>query len=207
MRGQAMSDTPVCACCKYAANTLHAHETEKESRFEGETVEYCTICYETYFAVMDQYPKHRDHDVIALMRGIAYLGNMILERIERRARMTVRNNDGLPFSKWAPADKFAFAFENQYSDLFAHCETEFELDDNRKWRFDFAWEQIQLAVEIDGFGFGHQAQQRIAQNNEKRNAAVACGWRVLVYDSRLLGSREAVEDAVHQVAECIINWD
>ena len=60
----------------------------------------------------------------------------------------------------------------------------------RKWRFDFANPAIRLAVEIDG-GTGDHRHGTVwgrEADNEKRNEAVARGWRVLV------GSTEQAQD-------------
>ena len=76
----------------------------------------------------------------------------------------------------------------------------------RRWKFDYAWPALKVAVEVDGFGFGHQAQQDIAKQNEKRNAAVTQGWKVLVFDSRNLGSKEKVQDAVDQIKELLMRY-
>lgn len=112
----------------------------------------------------------------------------------------VRNAQGKPFSKWKPAEKFEWQLERcGIAKVLSYLHKEYEFDEVRKWRFDFAWPAVNLAVEIDGFGYGHQAQQHIAANNEKRNAAVEQEWRVLVYDSRMLGSKAKVEEAVEQV--------
>jgi len=108
----------------------------------------------------------------------------------------IRNAKGEPFSKWKPADRFAYVFREEGTGFWIVCKPEFRFDADRKWRFDFAWPGEKLAVEIDGFGYGHQAVNRISDNNEKRNAAVEQGWRVLVYDSKYLGSRQRVSEAV-----------
>lgn len=110
----------------------------------------------------------------------------------------VRNANGQPFSKWLPAEKFRHCMN---SDMQSHCREEHEFCDDRKWRFDFCWPQLHVAVEIDGFGYGHQAQQQMAADNEKANRAVAMGWRVFRYNSRQLGSKRGVEEAVDQVWE------
>ena len=47
----------------------------------------------------------------------------------------------------------------------------------RKWRFDFAWPEQLLAVEIDGFG--HHKLSRYTGDVEKFNEATLAGWRVL----------------------------
>ena len=120
---------------------------------------------------------------------------------------TIRNATGEPFSKWKPAEKFSWV-------IVTHCpgfaldmvhEHEFAID--RKFRFDFAWPDIKLAVEIDGFGYGHQAQQQMASDNEKANLAVELGWRVLRYNSRQLGSRAGVDEAVEQTTRVICGVD
>lgn len=72
----------------------------------------------------------------------------------------------------------------------------------RKWRFDFAWPDKRLAVEIDGLvpsGKGrHQTIGGMTKDLEKRNAAVLCGWRVLHYSQIDLRQRPA------QVAEEVL---
>ena len=111
------------------------------------------------------------------------------------------------FSKMKPAEKFAtkWAEVADGGELTGAQPTlEHQFDDQRGWRFDFAWPSLRIAVEIDGFGYGHQAQQHMAADNEKANAAVAKGWRVLRYNSRQLGSHGATEEAVREVCRLIL---
>ena len=112
----------------------------------------------------------------------------------------IRNDRGQPFSKWKPADKFAYVFGGVYPTLWRWVDEEHRFDAVRRWRFDFAWPDLAVAVEIDGFGFGHQAQQGMAADNDKQNAAVVSGWRVFRFNSRQLGSQAGVRDAVDLVA-------
>lgn len=52
----------------------------------------------------------------------------------------------------------------------------------RKWRFDFAWPDMLLAVEIEGGTWAngrHNRAQGYEGDCEKYNAAVMVGWRVL----------------------------
>lgn len=63
----------------------------------------------------------------------------------------------------------------------------------RKWRFDFAWPEQQVAVEIDGgqwlrWGGRHNRDS----DREKMNAAAALGWRVLRYSGEMLNDPAAV---------------
>ena len=108
------------------------------------------------------------------------------------------------FSKMKPAEKFASKWkEHGLTGGDPIQEFEFDAVDGRKWRFDFAWPELMVAVEIDGFGFGHQAMQAMERDNEKQNAAVQQGWWVLRYNSRQLGSHAKVEAAIQQVSEIL----
>ena len=76
----------------------------------------------------------------------------------------IRNDAGEPFSKWKPSDKFAWQWK-QTGLSNAVPKPEFVFDAQRKWRLDYAWPEIRLAVEIDGFGFGHQAIAGMTQDS------------------------------------------
>ena len=54
---------------------------------------------------------------------------------------------------------------------------ELRFDASRKWRFDFAWPDQALAVEIEGSG--HRSIVTFRKDTEKYNAAIAQGWRVM----------------------------
>ena len=51
----------------------------------------------------------------------------------------------------------------------------------RKWRLDFAWLDQKLALEVDGgiYGGRHTRGAGFKKDQEKRNAAILMGWRVL----------------------------
>lgn len=114
----------------------------------------------------------------------------------------LRNADGAPFSKWKPEEKFAAIWALEAPDG-SEPVREYRFHPTRQWRWDFAWPQFRIAVEIDGFGFGHQSLTGIARGHEKQNAGVELGWRVLRFTSRNLGSRQAVSDAIQQVLQVI----
>lgn len=59
---------------------------------------------------------------------------------------------------------------------------EFQFHPRRKWRFDIAWPDLMLAVEIDGgiwSGGRHTRRAGFHKDMEKINAATVLGWRVL----------------------------
>ena len=52
----------------------------------------------------------------------------------------------------------------------------------RKWRFDFAWRDYRVALEVDGGAFiggRHTRGAGFAEDIEKQNEAVRLGWYVL----------------------------
>ena len=61
----------------------------------------------------------------------------------------------------------------------------------RQWRFDFAWPDSLVAVEIQGgtwTGGRHGTGVGIEQDAEKLNAAVSIGWRVALVTSKMIAS-------------------
>ena len=57
----------------------------------------------------------------------------------------------------------------------------------RLWRFDLAWPQQQIALEIEGsffHGGRHGGAQSSVRDMEKRNAAAVLGWRVMIIDTK-----------------------
>lgn len=80
---------------------------------------------------------------------------------------------------------------------------EYRFSKTRKWRFDFAWPEIRLAVELQGGVYSylpsHASAKRIASGYEKINAAQEDGWVVLQYDRSSL-SAGRLEDTVMQIA-------
>lgn len=60
--------------------------------------------------------------------------------------------------------------------------TEHHFHPDRKWRFDFAWLDQKVALEVEGgiwIGGGHNRGKGFAKDIEKYNEAVRLGWRVL----------------------------
>ena len=80
---------------------------------------------------------------------------------------------------------------------------EYRFDDERKWRFDFAWPSQKIAVELSGIGYGHQSIKGISRDAEKLRRATFLGWRVLTYTSACLGSRAKLREAVEEVSRLL----
>lgn len=76
------------------------------------------------------------------------------------------------------------------------CATEYRFHPTRKWRFDFAWVEFAVALEVDGGVWTRGAHGRgsgIVRDIEKGNAAVMLGWRVLRVQPRDLRTMATVE--------------
>lgn len=76
---------------------------------------------------------------------------------------------------------------------------EFRFTKARRWRFDFAFPNEKLAVEIDGSGPGHLSDQGKRKDQEKRNAAVELGWKVLEYPAREVGVAKRLKRIAAQI--------
>jgi len=66
---------------------------------------------------------------------------------------------------------------------------EWKFHDTRKWRFDFAWPDRKLAVELEGgiwINGAHNRGLHFTSDCEKYNAAALLGWTVLRYTSGML---------------------
>jgi hypothetical protein len=68
----------------------------------------------------------------------------------------------------------------------------------RRWRFDFAWPDKKIGVEIEGVGrftFGrHQQKEGYAKDLEKYNAATLAGWRVLRFTTEMVFAGGVIDD-------------
>ena len=73
-------------------------------------------------------------------------------------------------------------------------ETEHRFHPERKWRFDLAWPELMLAVEIDGglwIGGRHVQPIGYERDCEKLNEAIVMGWRVLRFTPGMVESGNA----------------
>ncbi len=61
-------------------------------------------------------------------------------------------------------------------------EAEYQFHPKRRWRFDHAWVEYKIALEIDGGAWSngrHTRGKGFLGDMEKLNEAVISGWRVL----------------------------
>lgn len=87
-----------------------------------------------------------------------------------------------PQAKSIPEETFALTWRVLGGPAF---EREFVFHPTRKWRFDFAWPAVKIAVEIDGGvhdganrGY-HNRKGGFEKDAEKLNEAALLGWRCI----------------------------
>lgn len=75
-------------------------------------------------------------------------------------------------------------------------EREYRFAPPRRWRFDFAWPDLLIAVECEGGIHSHGRHVRASgftADCEKYNAATLAGWRVLRYTASQIEDGTAIE--------------
>jgi len=87
----------------------------------------------------------------------------------------------------------AFALHCQVEHLYP--EREFMFHPDRKWRFDFAWPEQKIAVEVEGIG-RHQSFDGFLADCGKYNSAAKMGWRVLRYTPAMVRAGVAINDVM-----------
>jgi hypothetical protein len=74
-------------------------------------------------------------------------------------------------------------------------ESELTTGDDGEYRLDFAYVDIRLAIEVDGYVW-HFSPQHKRRDEARRNALVLQGWQILVYTWR-----DVTEDPARVAAE------
>ncbi len=83
----------------------------------------------------------------------------------------------------------------QLLDLGLDVRLEYRFHHSRRWRFDIALLDLELAVEVDGGGWIHGRHHRAAgrdRDNEKDAAAQLDGWRVIHVSPEHIANGEAL---------------
>ncbi|MGJ3495795.1 hypothetical protein ACR9PT_14710 [Piscirickettsia salmonis] len=65
-------------------------------------------------------------------------------------------------------------------------EQEYRFHKTRRWRFDFAWPSLKIAVEVEGGTYSqgrHTRGKGFEADCEKYNSAVEAGWQVFRYST------------------------
>ena len=92
--------------------------------------------------------------------------------------------------------ELAFKMQLRAVRLLDGCECEHKFHELRKWRFDFAWPDKQLAIEVEGgtkYGNSRHSKGAGFDNDaEKYNTASAMGWTLFRFSSDMIKSGKAI---------------
>jgi very-short-patch-repair endonuclease len=92
-------------------------------------------------------------------------------------------------NKSALEAKFAWAMKACGRDL-PEPVREYRFHPTRKWRFDWAYPDVKLAIECDGGKWApHGGRHNTTGDREKLNEAARLGWRILRFDGDMLKLR------------------
>ncbi len=73
---------------------------------------------------------------------------------------------------------------------------EYKFHPTRKWRFDWAWPERKIGLEVDGglwIGGRHNRPVTMIKDNEKFNQAALLGWKILKFTPQQFKNGEAAE--------------
>ena len=77
--------------------------------------------------------------------------------------------------------------------LDAQPEQQHRFHPTRRWRFDYAFPSVKLAVEVDGGQWSPRGGRHNTDGDRaKLNAAAVLGWRILRYSGAMLNDPAAV---------------
>jgi hypothetical protein len=110
---------------------------------------------------------------------------------------------GKLWSKMKPAEKFELTWlEHGYGGP-EDYQKDYRFLADRGYELDFAWPKCHVGVEIHGFGFGHQAQQRVARDCEKIREAILVGWLIIPFTTRCISSKDNCLRGVEMVCDVL----
>jgi very-short-patch-repair endonuclease len=91
-------------------------------------------------------------------------------------------------TKTDKAELFAGYWNLLVDDEDATPTREYRFHPDRRWRFDFAWPECRVAVEVDGNAWNTKGGGRHAQDGdrEKINAAMSLDWRVFHFSPQMI---------------------
>ena len=73
---------------------------------------------------------------------------------------------------------------------------EYKFHSNRRWRFDFAWVDLNIGVDVEGGIWlprsGHNTGVGISRDVEKGNALTLLGWKLIRVTGKMIKSGEAL---------------
>ena len=105
-----------------------------------------------------------------------------------------------------PADKILMLLKAKVVKGIPTPKLEYRFHHKRRFRFDLAWREVKVAVEIEGGDWirgRHQRPDGFNKDCEKYNLAAELGWVVLRYTGRMVKERSM--ECLEQIARVIAN--
>ncbi len=167
---------------------LHARLAKKGKKDErtakGRDIEGFTVVPEDHGAGIHHEPqKPRHKGVLPRMRGVCEEGNKGLQR----KRLPLVDAPALPKRRRDRRSRGEIAFAAQLDQAgITGWVREYRFHPKRRWKFDFAWQEKKLAVEIEGGVWiqgRHNRGQGFLDDASKYNFAAMAGWVVLRFSS------------------------
>lgn len=116
--------------------------------------------------------------------------------IEKPRHMNASDLKKLEAKAKREALELAFKMQLRAVGLLDGCKCEYEFHSTRKWRFDFAWPEKKLAIEVEGgtkYGNSrHSKGEGFDLDAEKYNTASAIGWTLFRFSSDMIKSGKAI---------------
>lgn len=99
-------------------------------------------------------------------------------------------------------------FSEAWPDYWPKYQEEYQFHPHRRWRFDFAWPDHKIAVEVDGNAWHVKGGGRHNQDKdlEKLNQATLMGWRVFRFSPGMLGRSPYLVNIVKQLLDKESTW-
>lgn len=118
--------------------------------------------------------------------------------------MTKRKRRRAVATQTSNKEKHELSFLNHWKLMYPDLPVpvrEHRFHETRKWRFDFAWPKLLIAVELHGGGNRgrHSTVTGMAKDMEKHNTATVAGWRCLAFGVIAMKDMPAVVDWVAEL--------
>lgn len=125
--------------------------------------------------------------------------------MKKRSRHTTR-----PKSRWKKPTEPTTGVESHLEESLLHTLHRNKLfptlqhifHKERLWRFDFAFVKEKVAIEVQGFGPGHNSRQGMQRDYEKHNAALNLGWKILYFTGLDL-NRDKIDDTLSLIFQAL----
>jgi len=95
-------------------------------------------------------------------------------------------------TKTSPVEEAVFNYLKKHN--YPLPAREFRFYPERRWRFDFAWPDLMIALEVEGGNYGrHQRRAGFKADCQKYNQAAMLGWSVYRFTTEMIENGEIID--------------